>query len=144
VTARFEVEADGGSRGNPGPAAYGAVIFDGGVAVRELAGTIGSATNNVAEYRSVLAALEWIASQADHPAAAVQVRMDSTLVVEQMSGRWRIKHPDMKCLAQQVRSAYPPELVTYVWVPRGRNLRADALVNEALDAGGAAVIDRVP
>jgi ribonuclease H / adenosylcobalamin/alpha-ribazole phosphatase len=144
VTARFEVEADGGSRGNPGPAAYGAVVFDGGSVRRELAATIGTATNNVAEYRSVVAALEWIARHTDDPAAQVHVRMDSTLVVEQMSGRWRIKHPDMKALAQQVRAAYPPELVVYEWVPRARNQQADALVNEALDAGGAAIIDRSP
>jgi probable phosphoglycerate mutase len=144
VTTRFEVEADGGSRGNPGPAAYGAVVFADGALVRELAQTIGSATNNVAEYRSVLAALQWIAGNTNGSSATVAVRMDSKLVVEQMSGRWRIKHPDMRKLATQVRNAYPPELVTYTWVSRAQNQLADALVNEALDAGGATVIDRAP
>ncbi|MDQ1248478.1 MAG: ribonuclease / adenosylcobalamin/alpha-ribazole phosphatase [Actinomycetota bacterium] len=144
MTARFAVEADGGSRGNPGPAAYGAVVFADGVPVRELAAAIGTATNNVAEYRSVVAALEWIAAHVADSDALVEVRMDSRLVVEQMSGRWRIKHPDMKSLAARVRSAYRPELVTFHWVPRSANQAADALVNEVLDAGPTTVIDRAP
>jgi probable phosphoglycerate mutase len=139
------VEADGGSRGNPGPAAYGALILQSGVPIRQLAGAIGRATNNVAEYRSVLAALEWIATQPDAAGAVVDVRMDSKLVVEQMSGRWKIKHPDMRALALQVRDALPAHQVHYTWVPRERNRRADALVNEVLDAGEPGlVIDRAP
>lgn len=144
MTSGFEVTADGGSRGNPGAAAYGAVIHRDGLPVRELAASIGVATNNTAEYRSVLAALDWIAAHTDEPDARVAVRMDSKLVVEQMSGRWRIKHPDMRNLAAQVRRAYPPELVSYEWIPRSRNQHADALVNEALDTGPGTVIDRAP
>ena len=142
MTPSYEVEADGGSRGNPGAAAYGTVVIVDGAVVRELAGTIGVASNNVAEYRSVLAALEWIAATAADP-VPVAVRMDSKLVVEQMSGRWKIKHPDMRTLASKVRAAYPPELVRYQWIPRERNQRADALVNEALDAR-VSTIDRRP
>lgn len=140
----WQVEADGGSRGNPGPAAYGAVVLNGGTVVRELAAALGVATNNVAEYNALVAALRWLGSNtgATDP---VEVRMDSRLVVEQMSGKWRIKHPDMRALAIAARDSYPPALVRYVWVPRSDNTRADALVNEVLDTGRTdCVIDREP
>lgn len=138
------VEADGGSRGNPGPAAYGAVVIRAGTVVRELAGALGVATNNVAEYNALVAALRWLGLNTDRT-EPVEVRMDSRLVVEQMSGNWRIKHPDMRTLAIAARDSYPPTLVRYVWVPRADNIRADALVNEVLDAGGAdLVVDRGP
>ncbi|MGV9254396.1 bifunctional RNase H/acid phosphatase [Streptomyces sp. NPDC003697] len=132
----FIVEADGGSRGNPGPAGYGAVVVDAatGETLAEAAEYLGVATNNVAEYRGLLAGLR--AAHALVPAAAVHVRMDSKLVVEQMSGRWRIKHPDLKPLAAEAARVFPPERVTYEWIPRERNKRADRLANEAMDAGG--------
>jgi probable phosphoglycerate mutase len=97
----FIVEADGGSRGNPGPAAYGAVVRDPQTSeVLAAEGLpIGRATNNVAEYRGLIAGLE-MARDLD-PTAALDVRMDSKLVIEQMAGRWKIKHPDMKPLALQ-------------------------------------------
>lgn len=140
----WQVEADGGSRGNPGPAAYGAVVLNAGVIVRELAGALGVATNNVAEYNALVAALRWLGANTD-ASEPVEVRMDSRLVVEQMSGNWRIKHPDMRTLALAARDSYPPALVRYVWVPRLDNTRADALVNEVLDTGGVdVVIDRGP
>ncbi|MEU7410896.1 bifunctional RNase H/acid phosphatase [Streptomyces sp. NPDC042638] len=131
----FIVEADGGSRGNPGPAGYGAVVCDAatGQTLAEAAEYIGVATNNVAEYRGLLAGLR--AAYALDPSASVHVRMDSKLVVEQMSGRWKIKHPDMKPLAAQARSVFPPDRVTYEWIPRDRNKHADRLANEAMDAG---------
>jgi probable phosphoglycerate mutase len=144
---RYVVEADGGARGNPGPAAYGAVVLVDDLPIRHLAGALGHATNNVAEYSGLVAALEWISGESgETPQARVDVRMDSRLVVEQMSGRWKIKHPAMRTLASTARSAYPPELVRYSWVPRERNRRADALVNEVLDAGLAEgeTIDRAP
>jgi probable phosphoglycerate mutase len=144
----YVLEADGGSRGNPGPAAYGTVILQAGVIVRELAGVIGVATNNVAEYRGLLAGLEWIAAETaqagdESTMPLVEARLDSKLVVEQMSGRWRIKHPDMKELAVRARRAYPPESVRYRWVPREQNKRADALVNEVLDAQAAGMVRAV-
>ncbi|MFF5441243.1 bifunctional RNase H/acid phosphatase [Streptomyces achromogenes] len=131
----FIVEADGGSRGNPGPAGYGAVVRDAatGETLTEAAEYLGTATNNVAEYRGLLAGLR--AAYALDPGARVHVRMDSKLVVEQMSGRWKIKHPDMKPLAMEARSVYPPDQVTYEWIPRERNKQADRLANEAMDAG---------
>ncbi|GGR02895.1 bifunctional RNase H/acid phosphatase [Streptomyces netropsis] len=134
---RFIVEADGGSRGNPGPAGYGAVVLDPvtGEALAEAAEYIGTATNNVAEYKGLIAGLK--AAKALDPEATVQVRMDSKLVVEQMSGRWKIKHPDMKPLAAEARSILPAGQVTYQWIPREQNKHADRLANEAMDAGKA-------
>ncbi|MEU6771540.1 bifunctional RNase H/acid phosphatase [Streptomyces sp. NPDC046759] len=132
---QFIVEADGGSRGNPGPAGYGAVVSDAatGEPLTEAAEYIGIATNNVAEYRGLLAGLR--AAHALDPTALVHVRMDSKLVIEQMSGRWKIKHPDMKPLATEARSVFPPDQVTYEWIPREQNKHADRLANEAMDAG---------
>ncbi|MEU6381359.1 bifunctional RNase H/acid phosphatase [Streptomyces sp. NPDC046909] len=131
----FIVEADGGSRGNPGPAGYGSVVIDAatGETLLERAEYIGVATNNVAEYRGLLAGLR--AAYELDPAASVHVRMDSKLVVEQMSGRWKIKHPDMKPLALEAGRVFPADRVTYEWIPRESNKHADRLANEAMDAG---------
>ncbi|MEV6574531.1 bifunctional RNase H/acid phosphatase [Streptomyces sp. NPDC051577] len=132
---RFVVEADGGSRGNPGPAGYGAVVLDPatGETLAERAEYIGVATNNVAEYKGLIAGLR--AAHELAPDAVVLVRMDSKLVVEQMSGRWKIKHPDMKPLAAQAAKILPRSQVTYEWIPREENKHADRLANEAMDAG---------
>ena len=132
------VEADGGSRGNPGNAAYGAVLKDAdtGEVIAERGERIGIATNNVAEYRGLIAGLELYAEHA--PGADLEVRLDSKLVVEQMSGRWKIKHPDMKPLALQANRLAPPG-TRYVWVPRAHNAHADALANQALDGPEGAV-----
>ncbi|MFI1676529.1 bifunctional RNase H/acid phosphatase [Streptomyces sp. NPDC020607] len=131
----FIVEADGGSRGNPGPAGYGSVVIDAatGETLMEAAEYIGVATNNVAEYKGLVAGLK-AARQLD-PEASVHVRMDSKLVVEQMSGRWKIKHPDMKPLAAEAARVFPSSQVTYEWIPREKNKHADRLANEAMDAG---------
>ncbi|MCU8595297.1 bifunctional RNase H/acid phosphatase [Streptomyces sp. A13(2022)] len=131
----YVVEADGGSRGNPGPAGYGAVVLDAatGETLVEAAEYLGVVTNNVAEYRGLLAGLR--AARELDPDATVHVRMDSKLVVEQMSGRWKIKHPDMKPLATEAARVFPPGRVTYEWIPRAQNKHADRLANEAMDAG---------
>lgn len=133
MTRSLIVEADGGSRGNPGPAAYGAVVRDAatGAVLTEIAEFLGTTTNNVAEYRGAIAGLEH-ARELD-PAAVVEVRLDSKLVVEQMTGRWKIKHPNMRELALAARNVLPPGQVTFCWVPRSANAIADALVNEMLD-----------
>src|SRR6476469_6466358 len=131
---RLVVEADGGSRGNPGPAAYGALVRDaatGEVLVRR-AEYLGSATNNVAEYRGVVAGLT--AARELDPDAEVEVRLDSKLIVEQLSGRWQVKHPDMRVLAKQASTIWPVGHLRFVWVPREQHHAADTLVNEALDA----------
>jgi ribonuclease H / adenosylcobalamin/alpha-ribazole phosphatase len=132
VRRAVQIEADGGSRGNPGPAAYGAVLFDADTreVIAERAESIGFATNNVAEYRGLIAGLELFHEHA--PGAALEVRMDSKLVVEQMSGRWKIKHPDMRPLAMQANRLAPPG-TTYTWIPREQNKHADRILNEALD-----------
>ncbi|MGW5924407.1 bifunctional RNase H/acid phosphatase [Nocardia fluminea] len=129
------VEADGGSRGNPGPAGYGAVVFaaDHVRVLAERKEYIGIATNNVAEYRGLIAGL---AAAAELGARVVTVRMDSKLVVEQMSGRWKIKHAAMIPLAEQARAlAAGFDRVSFTWIPRAENSHADRLANEAMDDG---------
>lgn len=134
MSTHFIVLADGGSRGNPGPAAYGTVVIDAatGNTVAELAEFFEHATNNFAEYRGAIAGLEYVHML--DPTARINVRLDSKLVVEQMSGRWKIKNDDIRKLALRARDAHDPRLVDYSWVPRSDNTRADALVNEMLDA----------
>jgi probable phosphoglycerate mutase len=136
MTARkLLIQADGGSRGNPGTAGYGAVVLDAvtGEVLAEVNEAIGHATNNVAEYSGLVAGLRAAGKLA--PGATAEVRMDSKLVVEQMSGRWRIKHPDLRPLAAQARQAAQAlGRVTYTWVPRERNTHADRLANQAMDA----------
>ncbi len=130
------VEADGGSRGNPGPAGYGSVVWtaDRGTVLAESKQAIGHATNNVAEYRGLIAGLEEAAKLG---ATEVDVRMDSKLVVEQMSGRWKVKHRDLKPLMDQAISvATTFERISYTWIPRIDNSHADRLANEAMDAAG--------
>ena len=131
---RVVVEADGGSRGNPGPAGYGAVVLDpltGGVLAERAAG-IGRETNNVAEYQGLIAGL---AAALELGADEVDVRMDSKLVVEQMSGRWQVKHPSMKPLAREAAQLVSQfSRVSFSWIPRERNKLADRLANEAMDA----------
>lgn len=133
------VEADGGSRGNPGHAGYGALVRDPqtGAILVEKAGYVGLASNNVAEYSGLIAGLQ-LAHEVD-PHCRILVKMDSKLVVEQMSGRWKIKHADMQKLAGQARRIVDPQRVRYEWIPRERNKDADRLSNEAMDAGMAGV-----
>lgn len=133
MSRRFVVEADGGSRGNPGPAGYGALVRDAdtGVVLVEVAEAIGVASNNVAEYRGLVAGLG-AAVELDGD-CTVEVRMDSKLVVEQMSGRWKIKHEDMRRLALEARDVVGDRRVRYTWVPRAQNGAADRLANQAMD-----------
>lgn len=128
------VEADGGSRGNPGPAGYGALVRQDGEVIAERAAFLGVCSNNVAEYSGLIAGLH-AAAEID-PGTQVEVRMDSRLVVEQMSGRWKIKHADMRRLATEAQRILPPHQVSYTWVPRAENHDADALVNQVIDSGG--------
>jgi probable phosphoglycerate mutase len=138
--AHVIVEADGGSRGNPGPAAYGALVRDGatGEVLAQVGETLGVATNNVAEYNGLIAGLELAAEVA--PDATVEVRMDSKLVIEQMAGNWKVKHPSMRPLAIRAQSLAPLG-TEWTWVPRENNAAADALANLALDGKP---IPRVP
>jgi ribonuclease H / adenosylcobalamin/alpha-ribazole phosphatase len=131
---KLTVEADGGSRGNPGPAGYGAVVRDAdtGEVLAEAFDSLGTTTNNVAEYHGLIAGLRTAADLA--PGADVAVRMDSKLVVEQMSGRWQIKHPALRPLAAEAQAAARRlGRITYQWVPRAQNAHADRLANQAMD-----------
>jgi len=128
------IEADGGSRGNPGPAGYGAVVrsAERPTVLAESKQAIGRATNNVAEYRGLIAGLEEAVGLG---ATEVEVLLDSKLVVEQMSGRWKVKHPDLAELHAQARAlASRFDWIRYEWIPRARNSHADRLANEAMDA----------
>ena len=135
---RLVVEADGGSRGNPGVAGYGALVRDPstGAVLVELAEPLGKASNNVAEYSGLLAGLRAVLDI--DAGATVRVKMDSKLVVEQMSGRWKIKHEDMRRLALEARDLCAEisdagGSVDFEWIPREKNKDADALSNEAMD-----------
>ncbi|GAB3588915.1 bifunctional RNase H/acid phosphatase [Calidifontibacter terrae] len=138
MTRSLIVEADGGSRGNPGVAGYGALVRDPatGEIIARRAAPLGKASNNVAEYEGLLAGLR--AALAIDPAATIEVRMDSKLVIEQMAGRWKIKHEDMKRLAiqgqelvRQLRAAGGS--ISWTWIPREINKDADALSNDGMD-----------
>ncbi len=133
MAANYVIEADGGSRGNPGPAGSGAVVIDAnsGAVLIEISRYLGVATNNVAEYVALIAGLQ-AALELDAD-ANLDVRMDSKLVIEQMSGRWKIKHPDMADLGRQVQDLVRGRRVQFTWIPRELNSKADALANKAMD-----------
>ena len=134
MARHFVVTADGGARSNPvGPAAYGAVVYENEKVVKELGAAIGVASNNVAEYQGLIAGLKAV-NEID-PTATILVKMDSKLVVEQMSGRWKVKHPNMQKLVKEAFAAHDPTLVTYQWIPREENSHADSILNDVLDSG---------
>jgi ribonuclease HI len=131
---KLTVNVDGGARGNPGPAAIGVVVRnDDGAVVEQVGETIGTATNNVAEYRALLRGLELAAA---HGADEVEVIGDSELVVRQIEGRYKVKHADMKELHSQAKTMLADfDSWSIRHVKRAQNADADALVNEALDNG---------
>ena len=134
MARHFVVTADGGARSNPvGPAAYGAVVYENNEVVKELGASIGVASNNVAEYSGLIAGLKAV-NKID-PGATILVKMDSKLVVEQMSGRWKVKHPNMQKLVKEAFAAHDPKLVSYQWIPREENSHADSILNDVLDSG---------
>ena len=128
ITAYF----DGGARGNPGPAGYGVFIVDDqGHPLAELSGALGIATNNVAEYNGLIAALEWAVGRG---LTQLHVRGDSQLLIEQMRGNYKVKNEGLKPLHAEARQAAARVgAVRFESVPRDDNGRADGLVNEALD-----------
>lgn len=136
MSLRVVVEADGGSRGNPGLSGYGAVVFSvDGEILAERAEALGITTNNVAEYTGLIAGLT---AARELGATEVDVRMDSKLVIEQMAGRWRIKHPNLRPLALQAQALVREfAAVRYQWIPREKNTIADALANRAMDGDPA-------
>jgi probable phosphoglycerate mutase len=128
----WTLRCDGGSRGNPGPGASAYVLIDPrGVEVEARGQSIGTVTNNTAEYKSLIAGLE---AAARHGVDQLLVCMDSELVVRQMRGEYRVKHPALKELHQiSMRAAAKLGQVKFREVPREQNARADQLVNETLD-----------
>lgn len=126
--------ADGASRGNPGPASYGVAIVDeSGSLLASFGESLGEQTNNYAEYQGVIAALRYLIQ--NHQGANVTIRLDSKLVIEQLSGRWKIKHPQMRELAAEAAKLLRNFKVALEWVPREQNTLADAAANRALDLG---------
>jgi ribonuclease HI len=127
------VYIDGGARGNPGPAGYGVRIErPDGTLVDEFSESIGVATNNVAEYRGLLAALEWART---HGHRALHIRSDSLLLVQQMLGNYKVKHPGLQALHAKARLlAHDIGRVTFEHVGRALNAHADRLANAAMDA----------
>jgi ribonuclease HI len=139
--SRFVANVDGGARGNPGPAGWGAVIQSPDGAVTELLGAMPYATNNVAEYTALLAALSWAA---DHGAAELEVRSDSLLLVQQMKGVYKVKNEGLKSLYGQARLLETKiGRVTYEHVPRERNAHADKLANQAMDEAAPQADNRI-
>ena len=130
------VAIDGASRGNPGPAAIGVAVMRDGRPVREIAEAIGVTTNNVAEYRAFLRALEEAAALG---ARRVRVQSDSELLVRQLSGRYKVRSPQLVPLHRMALARRREfDEVSVVHVPREQNREADALANQALDALAAA------
>ena len=131
ITAYF----DGGSRGNPGPAGWGAyIVDDAGQVLAELSGALGTATNNVAEYNGLIAALQWAA---DHDVTALSVKGDSLLLVEQMRGNYKVKNEGLKPLYHRAKMrVMQMGNVSFAHVPREKNKDADRLSNVGMDANG--------
>ncbi len=132
----IEVQCDGGARGNPGPAAIGAVVLDvtvdPPVVLARVSECIGIATNNVAEYR---ACIEGLRTALEFDPRCVRVRADSELMIRQLEGRYKVKSPHLKPLYEEARALLSefPE-VDLAHIRREKNVDADALVNAALDA----------
>ena len=131
ITAYF----DGGSRGNPGPAGWGAyIVNDDGTVLAELSGALGVATNNVAEYNGLIAALQWAV---DNDVTALAVKGDSLLLVEQMRGNYKVKNEGLKPLHMKARMLVMQiGNVSFAHVPREKNKDADRLSNVGMDANG--------
>ena len=131
ITAYF----DGGSRGNPGPAGWGAyIVNDDGTVLAELSGALGVATNNVAEYTGLIAALQWAA---DNDVTAMAIKGDSLLIVEQMRGNYKVKNEGLKPLHMKARMLVMQiGNVSFAHVPREKNKDADRLSNVGMDANG--------
>jgi probable phosphoglycerate mutase len=134
ASADLVAYVDGGARGNPGPAGYGVRIErPDGTLVEEFSRAIGVATNNVAEYSGLIAALEWVHERGRQ---SLLVRSDSLLLVQQMLGNYKVKHPGLRPLHERARQlASRIGRVRYEHVGRASNAHADRLANQAMDEG---------
>lgn len=134
----IRIFTDGGSRGNPGPAGAGGVLYDNQSEVATVSRFLGVQTNNVAEYEALRLSLEKARDVFGSPVSRdVCVYLDSELIVKQMKGEYRVKHPQLKVLHASVRDIIATSFprVSFHHVPRAENVRADALANEAMDRG---------
>lgn len=136
--ADFTIYADGGARGNPGPAAYGFVVYDSNSnKIFEEGKTIGNTTNNFAEYSGVVAALKWLFESPVlcPPSSVIQVFLDSQLAARQLSGKWKIKNENLRNLYFTVKELEQKlgAKINYLDIPREENRESDRLVNLALD-----------
>jgi ribonuclease HI len=133
VTGAYKLHTDGGARGNPGPAGIGVVLESPeGEVVTEIGRGIGWATNNVAEYEGLIAGLK---AAREAGVSDLDVYMDSTLVIEQMKGRWKVKHPGLKPLHAKARKlAGEFDRIRFKAVPRAQNKHADRLSNQGMDS----------
>ncbi|MBU0978925.1 MAG: ribonuclease HI family protein [Patescibacteria group bacterium] len=137
MSSELIIHTDGGSRGNPGPAGIGVVVFCDNQVIYKQSNTIGSATNNQAEYQAFLSSLDWLLShQSKLNPTRVIWKLDSLLVVEQINQNWKIKLPHLKIMAQEAWQGLKKLTCEYQigYVPREENAYADSLVNQALDA----------
>lgn len=135
----INIHTDGGSRGNPGPSAIGFVIDNNENTLFSYGKPIGIGTNNQAEYEAVIESLRWVAKNIDRKGESIHISffLDSLLVVQQLRGLFKIKHPDLRARAFAIHSLIQ-ELeghVTFTHIPRNLNADADHLVNQALDTG---------
>jgi ribonuclease HI len=130
--AHWTVYSDGASRGNPGPAGYGAVVRNDDTGeVVELSGYLGHTTNNVAEYQGLLAGLRYVL---DHGGGVVRIRADSELLIRQLEGRYQVRHPNLKPFYAEARALLARlERWTAEHVPREHNRDADRLANRGID-----------
>jgi len=130
------IHTDGGARGNPGPAGIGVVIEQEGKIIHEFGKKIGETTNNVAEYTAVIEALRFLKKTGDNEQGTkINFYLDSKLVVEQLNGNYKIKDSKLRELSLQIRMMEQElgSVITYAYVPREQNKRADLMVNQALD-----------
>lgn len=129
----LEIYCDGGARGNPGPAAYGFVVYLDDKLIQKGSGHLGIATNNFAEYTAVIKALAWLKN--NYHGSNIQFYLDSQLVVSQLSGLYKVKNAQIRELVFKVRTLENSfAAITYQHIPREQNKEADKLVNAALDA----------
>jgi probable phosphoglycerate mutase len=129
--ATWRLFSDGGARGNPGPAAIGAVLLKDGEKVAEISRAIGETTNNQAEYQALIAGLE---EAKKFGAEEIDCFLDSLLVVSQLNGQWKVKEPSLRDIfekACQMKKSFAK--ISFSYIPREKNKKADALVNQALD-----------
>ncbi|OGD95705.1 hypothetical protein A3F02_00125 [Candidatus Curtissbacteria bacterium RIFCSPHIGHO2_12_FULL_38_9b] len=128
----IEIYCDGGARGNPGPAAWGFVVYIDNKVIKEQCGYIGIATNNIAEYTALVKALQWLGKE--YKNRNLIIYLDSQLVVSQLSGLYKVKNANLRELIFQIRQteSYFGE-ISYRHIPRNLNKNADKLVNRALD-----------